>query len=341
MESIYNFGRMQVDAEIRKRHWQTAKSYRTVLCHLKNFMGENDWCFQDITQGVLKDFEQYLQRRQCCRNSTSLYMRHLMAMHNRAAEAGIALPPGDLYRKSVFTGYEETRKRTIGRQALAKVRDAELTGIHRRFTFTRDMFMLSFYLRGIPFIDLAHLRSTDMREGILTYRRSKTGKLVKIVPEACALEIINRYRDIRRDSPYLLPILRDPEQKEDQRQYDNALRLYNKHLGKLTQILGLNVKLTSYTPRHTWASVAHDEGIDIPHISEALGHSSEKTTRHYIESFTPDALIEINRIVIASIGPKTTKQKEKQERSRNGTGTVFRSGSPKEPERTVWVQSNS
>lgn len=91
--------------------------------------------------------------------------------------------------------------------------------------------------------------------------------------------------------------------------------------------------------------MAHDEGIDIPHISEALGHSSEKTTRHYIESFTPDALIEINRIVIASIGPETAKkkekQKEKQERSRNGTGTVFRSGSPKEPERTVWVQSNS
>lgn len=339
MISIYNFGMEQVDIEIRNRHRQTAKSYRTVLCHLKNFMGESDRCFQDITEGTLKDFELYLQGRQCCRNSISLYMRHLMALHNRAAGAGITTPPGDLYRKSVFTGYEETRKRTIDRRTLARIRDAELTGVYRRFTFTQDLFMLSFYLRGIPFIDLAHLRSSDLKEGVLTYRRSKTGKLVKIVPEACALEIFNRYKDMQKDSPYLLPIIKNPEQKEDQRQYDNALRLYNKHLGRLTEILRLDVKLTSYTPRHTWANVAHDEGIDIPHISEALGHSSEKTTRHYIESFTPDALVEINRRVIASIGPKTREKKEKRKRNREKTGSIFRSGSPKEPER-MELQSN-
>lgn len=39
--------------------------------------------------------------------------------------------------------------------------------------FARDMFMLSFYLRGMSLMDMAFLRKSDLSYGYVTYRRRK------------------------------------------------------------------------------------------------------------------------------------------------------------------------
>ena len=116
----------------------------------------------------------------------------------------------------------------------------------------RDLFILSYYLRGIPFIDLAYLRKTDIQDNVLRYRRSKTGRMLTITLEPWMWEIIKRYRCENTDSPYLLKIIQKPGTiPEERRQYESALRLYNKHLYRLSERLGLGVRLTSYVARHT------------------------------------------------------------------------------------------
>ena len=316
MKTINHFGNEQILMETERRRFQTVKSYRTLFRHLSGFFGGRELTFREITPGMLIDFERYLQRKGCGRNTSSLYLRHMQALHNRAARQDVAGEPGKLYRENVFTGYEQAVKRGVTKSVMHLIKDAATEGKWRKLTFARDLFILSFYLRGIPFIDLAQLCKTDLRDGVIRYRRRKTGKLITVTVEPCAREIIRKYAETCEGSPYLLPILKNPEREDMHRQYDSALRLYNKHLGELARMLGLGVKLTSYTPRHTWASVAHREGIDIPYISEALGHSSEKTTRHYIQSFTADALAEVNREVIACIGSAKGKKGKRREYGR-------------------------
>ena len=115
----------------------------------------------------------------------------------------------------------------------------------------RDLFILSYYLRGIPFIDLAYLRKTDIQDNVLCYRRSKTGRMLTITLEPWMWEIIKRYKCENTDSPYLLKIIRRPGSiPEERKQYESALRLYNKHLYRLSERLGLRVRLTSYLAKH-------------------------------------------------------------------------------------------
>ena len=285
--------------------YSAAKTCLTVLRGLLHAAGEGNLAFSALTPELLKRYEYSLASNNCEPNTISLYMRTLQTICRKAEEEGITVIPEGLFSK-VFTGYTSPARRSIPVEVMRLLRDAELNEKSRRYAFARDMFLLSFYLRGIPFIDLAYLRKCDLKEGILTYRRRKTGKQACVQVEPCAMEIIRRYAVKDGVSGYLLPIIRQTGEREQERkQYDSALRLYNKHLKVLAEVLGLNVKLTSYVARHTWATTAHDIGVDIADISEALCHSSEKMTKNYIRSFTPDRLAGVNRTVIACISGKS------------------------------------
>lgn len=303
METIYSFGKLCQQKAHERRQYETEKSYRTLLRHLENFSGNGRLCFCNLTPGFLLEFCRYLTDKGCCNNTRLLYFRNLQVLHRRAAKEGVATNPDDLY-SIVLTDANQTVKRSISALLLQKIRDAVLPQAYSHLAFARDMFILSFYLRGIPFVDLAHLRKTDIKGNILRYHRRKTGKPLVITIEPCAAQIVNRWRNHTGNSPYLFPIIKCCGSDEDeQRQYESGLRLYNKHLKVLPLAIGLyeDIRLTSYTPRHTWANLAHDDGVEVPFISEALSHSSEKITRYYMTSFTADTLAAVNRRVIGII----------------------------------------
>ena len=73
----------------------------------------------------------------------------------------------------VFTGYEPTAKRAISPTLIRRLSQLNLEK-QPNLRFSRDLFLLSFYLRGIPFVDLVHLRKTDMRYNTIHYHRHKT-----------------------------------------------------------------------------------------------------------------------------------------------------------------------
>ncbi len=273
----------------------TAHAYSCSMNRLLGFAANRELTFDFFTPEFLKHYEQYLFSEGCKRNTVSLYMRMLRAICNQAVRHHIACLPAGLFDE-VFTGTDTSEKRAIPPSSVSLLREADLSR-HPRLELARDIFLLSFYLRGIPFVDLIHLRSTDINNGVLRYRRSKTRRLLTVTVEPCARSILKKYASRTSGSTYLFPVIKD-RGVSGYRQYQSALRRYNVQLGELSRLLGLKVKLTSYVARHSWATAAYHQGIPVSIISESLGHASEKITYTYLTSFDNRTLNRANRKVL-------------------------------------------
>lgn len=164
--------------------------------------------------------------------------------------------------------------------------------------YARDLFMFSFYTRGMSFVDMAYLKKKDLQNGVLAYRRQKTGQQLFIKWEKPMQEIVAKYDTT--GTPYLLPIIRNME-KDARKQYKNAAHLVNAKLKKLGEQLGLGIPLTTYVARHAWASIAKSKNIPVSTISEAMGHDSETTTRIYLASLDTSVVDKANSLILKSL----------------------------------------
>lgn len=276
---------------------RTVEAYESAVRNLTDYVGK-ELDFEQLTPECLKDYEQFLTREGKGLNTVSFYMRMLRAIYNRAHKAGII----DGYRENlfadVFTGQQQTVKRAAAPRVIQQLMKGTLR--KRGQIFARDMFLLSFYLRGIPFVDLSYLRKSNLKGNELRYFRRKTGQLMVVDVEPCALDIIEKYLHLTGDSDRLLPIITRKDKPERQ-QYISALRLQNKRLKEIEKVLHLDVHLTSYVARHSWASIAKNVGVPLFVISEGLGHSSEHTTYIYMTSFEKTVMDSANQKVIASV----------------------------------------
>ena len=280
---------------------------RSILHSLEEFANIELLTFKELTAGFFLSFEHYLLASGCSPNTSACYFRALRAICREAERKKEVKDTRQLFN-GIFMGYEETRKRALNIEQLRAVAEADLEDTPS-LEMARDLFILSYYLRGIPFIDLAYLRKTDIHDNVLCYHRSKTGRALSITLEPWMWEIIERYRCENPDSPYLLRIIRRPGSiPEERRQYESALRLYNKHLYRLSTRLGLGVRLTSYVARHTWATLAYNEDIPVAKISAGLSHASEEITHTYLRSFSTEQLAVVNLQMASLINPAAEKK---------------------------------
>lgn len=302
MTSIYTFTSSLIRSIRQTGRYSTSGIYTSTLNSFLRFTGNRSITFEELTPNLIKQYEDRLLGEGRRHNTISTYMRMLRSISHQAAEQGIPFKHNvdDLFAY-VFTGYEPTVKRAISPLLIRRLMNLDLEK-RPALRFSRDLFLLSFYLRGIPFVDLAHLRQTDVRHNTIYYYRHKTRQQLSVHIESYAAQIINRYKNKTTSSPYLLPIL-SLTGEDGYKQYKSALRLYNQHLHTLSKMLRLNTPLTSYVARHSWATTAKDEGIAISVISESLGHTSEKVTHVYLASFDNNAMSKANKKVIATIHP--------------------------------------
>ena len=164
---------------------------------------------------------------------------------------------------------------------------------------TQELFVLMFLLRGLPFVDLAYLRKSDLHDNVITYRRRKTGRPLSVTLTREAMVLLKRYMNRDSSSPYLFSLLESREgTKEAYREYQLALRSFNQQLLLLGQLLGLGDRLSSYTARHTWATTAYYCEIHPGVISEAMGHSSITVTETYLKPFRNKKIDEANKKVV-------------------------------------------
>ncbi|WP_294142070.1 site-specific integrase [uncultured Sanguibacteroides sp.] len=273
----------------------TAERYTTVLNSFERFLGEKDVPLDEVDSHLMVEYEIFLHANDACPNTSSYYMRGLRAIYNRAVEKELTIQRSPF--KHVYTGIDKTVKRAVPLKIIRQIRKLDLT-LFPAMDFARDIFMFSFYTRGMSFVDMAYLKKKDLQNGILSYRRQKTGQLLFIKWERPMQEIIDKYDT--GGSPYLLPIIKNMNANE-RWQYKNAAHLVNSKLKRLGEKLGLAMPLTSYVARHAWASIAKSKNVPLATISEAMGHNSEKTTQIYLASLDTSAVDKANSQILKSL----------------------------------------
>jgi len=228
-------------------------------------------------------------------NSSSFYMRNLRAVYNRAVEKGLTSQRFPF--KHVYTGVDKTVKRAVSLKVIKRIKEMDFS-MNSTFDFARDMFLFSFYTRGMSFIDMAYLKKKDLANGILSYRRRKTGQQLFIRWEKCMQEIVDKYDNSL--SEYLLPIIK-PMKGDERTHYQNAMYLINRKLKEIGKMTGVQLPLTMYVARHSWASVAKNKNVPISVISEGMGHDSEMTTQIYLASLDTAVVDRANKMILKSL----------------------------------------
>ena len=295
-QSLFNFMH-GVIAQLRQMGKQrTSETYRCTLKSFMQFRKDKDVLLADIDSDLMLMYEAYLHNRGLTKNSTSFYMRILRAVYNRAVEKDLTTNRNPF--KHVYTGIDKTIRRAISITAIKNIKKLDLTA-KPALEFARDMFLFSFYTRGMSFIDMAYLRKSDIKKGILSYRRRKTDQQLLIKWEKCMQDIVDKYHTT--DSEYLLPIIRTTSKTQARKQYLNSIRTINQHLKQIGQITNLPLPLTTYVARHSWASIAKSKNIPISIICEGMGHDSEVTTKIYLTSLDSTAIDQANSKILKSL----------------------------------------
>ena len=274
---------------------RTAGTYQSALNSFERYLNNRgDVSLDALDSNQMIAYESWLKGNGICPNTSSYYMRNLRAIYNRAVEQGFVAQQNPF--KHVYTGIDKTRKRAVSLDVVREIRDLNLT--KKSLVFARDIFLFSFYTRGMSFVDMAFLKKKDLQNGILTYRRHKTGQQLFIKWEKPMQELIDKYDT--SDIPYLLPIIRN-NGMDEWHQYQNEAHRINRNLKHIGKQIGLGIPLTTYVARHAWASIAQSKNVSLPVISEALGHDSEQTTRIYLASLDTSIVDKANSLILMSI----------------------------------------
>ena len=286
----------------------TARNYQSTLNSFMRFRGGEDLTLDMLDASIVQSYEAWMKSRGICRNTSSFYMRILRAVYNRAVEKNLACQQHPF--SHVYTGIDKTRKRAVDIGVIKSIRQMDLSEKHS-LCFARDMFIMSFCLRGISFVDLARLRKTDIRGGYLYYTRSKTRQSLCVKWEPVMQEMADKYSQQVETSDYLFPILPEDgsvDSESDLRNgdfynkvYRNAQMRIGYNLKNIAKTLGLKDNLTLYVARHSWATAARDSNVPVSVISEALGHDSELTTQIYLHSIKTSEVDKANALILRNL----------------------------------------
>ena len=269
--SLFSFMQGVILQLKRLNRIRTSETYSATLASYMKFREGKDILLYEMDGDTMMLYEAWLKGNGACPNTISFYMRILRAVYNRAVEKELTEQRYPF--KHVYTGID--------------------------LDYARDMFLFSFYTRGMSFIDMAYLKKSDLKNGILTYRRRKTGQQLTIKWEKCMEEIITKYESCST-TQYLLPII-TKSNADERTQYQNALYRVNVALKAVARLVNLPMPLTMYAARHSWASIAKSKNIPISVISEGMGHDSEETTRIYLASLDTSVVDKANSLILKDL----------------------------------------
>lgn len=304
--TLFNFMQSLIKRLRQNGKTRTAETYTATLNSFRKFLNAygpastsqtpaDDIMLDALTSELLESYEAWHQNRGVAPNTISFYIRILRAVYNRAVEDGIIENHNPF--RHVYTGVDKTVKRALPLAIIKKIKRLDLSDTPI-LDYARDMFMLSFMLRGMSFIDMAFLRKTDLAEGYVIYRRRKTGQQLTIAWTRDMQCLLDKYPE--NSTPYLLPIIRRPD-TDERNAYRNMAYNINHSLKKIAPMVGVTVPLTLYVARHSWASVARAQGIPISVISEGMGHDSEATTRIYLASLDTSVVDRANSLILKAL----------------------------------------
>lgn len=278
---IFNEQMQRLTDEGRRKYMLSLRYvYNTLIVFNKHL----DIYFSEIDITFLRRFETWLRKRGVAENTIGIHFRSLRAVFNIAIEQNAVKAENYPFRKyKVSKLHEETAKRSLTKVDIDRILNYKSTNNFMRFPI--DIFAFTYYCGGINFIDIANLTHDNIIEGKIIYKRHKTGKLIKIPLQPQAIEIIKKYS--RKDRRYLFPILTEFHETEIQKsnRIHKVISKVNKRLKEIGEELNLPLTLTTYVARHSQATVMKRAGVSTSVIREIMGHSSERITQIYLDSF--------------------------------------------------------
>jgi len=297
-----NYFELQIERLKMQQRYGTARNYKRTLASFSDYLGGRELFLDEVDEALIVGYSVFLQKKGVIRNTTSFYMRILRANFNQAVKDNLL--DGSNFFEHVYTGVDNTRKRSVNEDVIGQLIRLPLKP-GSSLELARDLFIFSFCTRGMTFVDMAFLKESDLSEGSISYVRQKTGHRISIKLEPCMQRIVEKYRE--RNAPFMFPIIRSRENKDAYRQYCTALGYFNKQLKRLSSMVELEVPLTSYVARHTWATTARNHNIPISVISAGMGHSSEETTRIYLASLSDSVIDRANNSLLQSLHLNSVK----------------------------------
>ena len=286
--------------ELTQRLYKNGK-YRSAdiyMCTLRSFMRfrkGKDLLISQLDSLIMEDYESYLRKNGLTLNTISFYMKRLRAIYNKALEQ-YGLEDRKPFAHS-FTKNTPTAKRALTAENIHQIVAA--TTVTEEEALARDLFLFSFYTRGMSFVDIAFLEKGSLKDGQLIYKRKKTGKELRVAWRPCMQEIADRHPSL--DGKHLLGIVNQNVVTDVRKQYHYRQCRVNKALQKFTRRIGIPMKVTMYCARHSWATIAKEKNIPISVISDSMGHNSEKITRIYLKSINDDVIDRYNDMLIEAI----------------------------------------
>ena len=262
-------------------------SFNSLMSYTRNKL---DIPFRDIDCLWLKRYEEWLHARGCKDTTISQLFRTLRSVFNKAIEQEVIkqdVYPFNRFKVNKFDVH--TVKRAISKEEVQKIFAIDLSDSCFYLKLARDMFLFSYFGSGINFSDIALLRFCDLRDGRDCYVRKKTGKSISFPLNDISTKIVEKYASpFGNDNDYIFPILDAGIHKTEQQKRDRirrTLKKVNRELKVLGEMIGLEMPLTTYVARHTYATVLKRSGVSVALISESLGHSNLSTTQIYLDSF--------------------------------------------------------
>jgi integrase len=308
----------ELRAELPPSQARLGEAYLSASNNLKAFNGGKDLPLNAINTRLMKDYEAYMTAKGNQLNTVSFYIRNTRAVCNKAVRRGLMERKMEDPFTGVFKGIAKTNKRAVSQEVIDQLKNLNLLDLNEgtklnegtgqknmSLRFARDMFLLSFLLRGISFIDLAFLKKENIRGNVIVYIRRKTGQRLEIAVTPDIRRIIARYARYCRDSEFLLPVLPSGATRKD---YLTALRRQNRNLKILSGMIESEKLLTTYVSRHSWATIAREKGIPLPVISLGMGHCSERTTQIYLDSFDYSILHKANSKITDFLKKKSSRK---------------------------------
>ncbi len=230
-------------------------------------------------------------------------MRALRAIYNKAIKDEIVDQESYPFGRNKYNiPSGPSKKRSLRKEDILTI-EKHSTSENSSLWHTRNMFLFSFYTRGMNWVDMAHLKLANIQNGRIEYIRTKTkrkfAKVFSIRVNEKIKNILDFYCQGKSQEDYIFPIIhRDQNTELIRKDIKYGLKRFNKDLKVIGDRCNIKTSLTSYVARHSWATIAKKSGIDIGIISDALGHQDTIVTREYLESFGSEEIDEANEIII-------------------------------------------
>jgi len=279
----------------------TAVAYECTIKSLKEHTSRERLSFSNVSVKFLKDYEKWMLEPRIkgnhkiskvnSRTTVGIYLRNVRAAFNKVKPSGILYPFGKgLY--SIPKG--KNIKKALTQADVSKIANyAAIRGsVEER---SRDLWLFSYLCNGINIKDIARLKYSNIKGDHIVLERAKTAEsaedesMIDIIITRQIGRIIDRHGNKPGEqSQYIFPILNNDMTPEDEyKAIQQAVQTINKNMIKVCDAVKIP-KVTTYTARHSFATVLKRSGASIEFISESLGHRNKETTQAYLATFEDD-----------------------------------------------------